>query len=55
MANLLHEYSDMFSSGDHDVGLTRAVHHEIPLAAGTVSIRQPTRRLGLEKEKEISR
>jgi len=51
---LLHEYSDTFSSGDHDVGLTRAVRHEIPLAAATVSIWQPTHRLGLEKEKEVS-
>jgi len=55
MAKLLREYSDMFSSGDHDVGLTRAVRHEIPLAAGTVLIRQPTRRLGPKKEKEVSR
>ena len=55
MAKLLREYNDMFSSGNHDVGLTRAVRHEIPLAAGTVPIRQPTRRLGPEKEKEVSR
>jgi len=54
MAKLLRKY-DIFSSGDHDVGLTRAVLHEIPLAAGTVFIRQPTRRLGSEKEKEVSR
>jgi len=51
MAKLLREYNDVFSSGDHDVDLTRAVRHEIPLAAGTVPIRQPTRRLGPEKEK----
>jgi len=55
MAKLLCEYNDVFSSGDHDVGLTRAVRHEIPLAAGTVPIRQLTRRLGPEKEKEVSR
>jgi len=55
MAKLLHEYKDVFSSGDHDVGLTRAVYHEIPLAVGTVPIRQPTRRLGPEKEQEVSR
>jgi len=30
IAKLLREYKDVFSSGDHDVGLTRAVHHEIP-------------------------
>jgi len=50
MAKLLREYNDVFSSGDHDVGLTRAVRHEIPLAARTVPIRQATRRLGPEKE-----
>jgi len=54
MAQLLREY-DVFSSGDYDVGLTRAVRHEIPLTAGTTTIRQPTRRLGPEKEKEVSR
>jgi len=37
------------------VGLTRAVRHEIPLAAWTVPIRQPTRRLGPEKEKLVRR
>jgi len=37
------------------MGLTKVISHEIPLAAGTTSIRQPTRRLGPEKEKEVSR
>jgi len=55
MVKLLHEYNDVFSSGDHDVGLTRAVRHGIPLAVGTVSIRQPTRRLRPKKEKEVGR
>jgi len=55
MARLLREYSNVFSSGDHDVGLTRAVHHEIRLAAGTTPIQQTTRRLGPENEKEVSR
>jgi len=55
MARLLCEYKDVFSSGNHDVGLTSAVRHEIPLAAGTTPDRQPTRRLGPEKEKEVSR
>jgi len=50
MAKLLRNYGDVFSSGDHDVGRTRAVRHEILLTAGTVPIRQPTRRLGPEKE-----
>jgi len=54
MAKLLRNYGDVFSSGDHDVGLTGAVKHEIPLTAGTVPIRQPTRRLGPEKKKEVS-
>jgi len=34
------------------VGLTKAVRHEIPLAAETISIRQLTSRL--ESEKEVS-
>jgi len=55
LAELLREYGDVFSSGEHDVGLTSAICHEIPLAAGTTPIRQPTRRLGPEKEKEVSR
>jgi len=55
MARLLCEYKDIFSSGDHDVGLTNVVRHEIPLVAGTTPVRQPTRRLGPEKEKEVSR
>jgi len=40
---------DVLSNGDHDLGLTKAVHHEIPLAARTVPICQPTHRLGPEK------
>jgi len=55
MAKLPCKYNDVFSSGDHDMSLTRAVCHEILLAAGIISIRQPTRRLGPEKEKEVSR
>jgi len=55
VAQLLSEYKDVFSCGDHDMGLAKAVCHEIPLVAGTVPIRQPTRRLGPEKEKEVSR
>jgi len=50
MAKLLREYNGVFSSRDHDVGLTRAVRHEMPLAAGIVPIRQPTRRLGPKME-----
>jgi len=54
MAKLLREYNNVFSNGDHEVGLTKAVRLEIPLTAGTVPIRQPMRRLGPEKEKEVS-
>jgi len=54
MAKLLHDYGDVFSSGDHDVGLTGAVRHKILLTAETIPIRQPTHRLGAEKEKEVS-
>jgi len=53
MAKLLREYKGVFSSGNHDVGLTQAVRHEIPLAAGMIPIRQPTRSLGPEKKKEV--
>jgi len=51
MAKLLHKYNGVCSSVDHDVGLTRAVCHEVPLVAGAVFIRQPTRRLRPKKEK----
>jgi len=54
VAQLLSEYKDVFSCGEHDMRLTKAVCHEIPQAAGTVPIRQPTRRLGPEKEREVS-
>jgi len=53
MAQLLREYADVFSSRDHDVSLTSAIHHEIPLAARTLPIRQPARRLGPEKDEEV--
>jgi len=54
VAQLFSEYKDMFSCGDHNMGMTKAVCHAIPLAAGTVPIRQPTCRLGPEKEREVS-
>jgi len=50
LAQLLMEYSDVFSRGDEDMRLTKVISHEIPLAAGTTPTRQPTRRLGPEKE-----
>jgi len=52
MAKLLREYNDVSYSGNHDVGLTRAVRHEVPLVAGAVPIRQPTRKLGPKKERK---
>jgi len=51
LAQLLMKYSDVFSRGDEDMGLTKVISHEIPLAAGTTPIRQPTRRLGQKKRK----
>jgi len=54
MAQLLSEYKDVFSCSDHDMDLAKAVCHEIPLAAGTVPIRQPTHQLGPEKKREVS-
>jgi len=47
MAQLLSVYKDM--------GLTKVVCHEIPLATGTVPIWQPTHQLAPEKEREVSR
>jgi len=55
VAQLLSEYKDVLSRGNDDMSLTKAVCHEIPLVAGTGSIRQPTHRLGPEKENEVSR
>jgi len=49
LAQLLTEYSDVFSRGDGDMGLTKVISHEIPLAFGTTPIRQPIKRLGPEK------
>ena len=39
--------------GDDDVGRTDVMEHSIPLMEGTRPIRQPPRRLGLEKHKEV--
>jgi len=54
VAQLLSEYKDVFSCADHDMGLAKAVSHEIPLVAGMVPIRQLTCGLSPEKEKEVS-
>jgi len=40
MALILREYKDVSSRGDHDMGLTKVVHHDILLAAGTLLMRQ---------------
>jgi len=53
LAQLLREYSDVFSRGNGDMGLAKVIFHEKPLAAGTTPIRQPTRRLGPKKKKEV--
>jgi len=55
MGQLLSEYKDVFSCGDHDMGLTKTICHEIPLGPETAPTRQPTRRLSPEKEREVSR
>jgi len=55
VAQLLSEYKDLFSCSDHDMSPAKAVCHEIPLVAGMVPIRQLTRRLDPEKEREVSR
>jgi len=54
VAQLLSGYKDVFDCGDHDMGLTKAVCNEIPLAVETVPFWQPTHRLCPEKEKEIT-
>ena len=53
LAKLLHDYQDVFSRGEHDVGLTQEVSHDIPVFPGTIPIKQPPHRLGPEKEEEV--
>ena len=55
LASLFTAYQDVFSKGDNDVGRTDVMEHSIPLTEGTRPIRQPPRRLGLEKDKEVER
>ena len=55
LAQLLIRYQDVFSQGDHDVGLTHEMTHDIPVFPGTVPIKQPPHRLGPEKEEEVRR
>jgi len=51
LAQLLMKFNDVFSRCDGNMGLTEAISHEIPLAAGTAPIRQPTRHLGRRKKR----
>ena len=53
LAGLLTAYQDVFSKGDNDVGRTDMGEHSIPPLDGTRPIRQPPRRLGLEKDREV--
>ena len=53
VTQLLTSYADVFSKDDEDVGRTDLVRHAIPVAPGTTPIRQPPRRLGPEKDKEV--
>jgi len=53
LAQLPVEYSIVFSYRYEDKGLTKVVRHEISLAVRITPIRQPTQRLGPEKEVSI--
>ena len=55
LAGLLIAYHDVFSKGDTDVGRTDVTEHSIPLLEGTRPIREPPRRPGLEKDREVER
>jgi transposase InsO family protein len=55
VAKLLNAYSDVFSSGPDDVGLTDLVTHSIPVIPGTKPIKQPPRRLGPHRDEEVER
>ena len=53
MAQFLAAYSDVFNKGGDDVGRTDLVQHSIPMVEGTKPIRQPPRRVGAEKDREV--
>jgi transposase InsO family protein len=55
VAELLTRYSDVFSSGDHDIGRTDLVSHSIPVLPESAPIKQAPRRLGPEKELEVEK
>ena len=52
---LLTAYQDVFSRGDNDVEQTDMGEHFILLLDDTRPIRQLSRRLGLEKDREVER
>jgi len=47
------EYTDVFSRRDGEMRLTKVISHKILLTAGIAPIRQPTRRLGPEKSRQV--
>ena len=53
VAQLLNAYSDVFSSGSDDMGLTDLVTHSIPVLPGMKPIKQPPRRLGPHRDQEV--
>ena len=55
LAGLLTAYKDVFSKGDNDMGRTNMGEHSILLLDGILPIRQPPRRLVLEKDRKVER
>ena len=55
VAQLLNQYQDVFSHGEHDIGLTDLVLHQIPTLPGEGPVKEPPHRLGPEKEAEVQR
>lgn len=52
--DLLTWYADIFSAGDHDIGRTSLIKHKI-LTENIVPIKQPPRRVPIEKLQEVER
>ena len=55
LADLLSKYASVFSASSTDVGRTDLVQHSIPTLPNTAPIKQPPRRLGVEKDAEVER
>ena len=55
LTQLVTDYSDIFSKGEFDMGLTNLVEHEIKVKPNTKPIRQKPHRLGHHAQKEIDR